>query len=460
MKDIALNFQVAVNERNYSTSSQLIDQALGEGTLPDLVLGLEEIEKAVSHITLERRDHIFSYLGMWDIYFAVQIPSINVLELLQKHDARNNAQTFMVDFIRDLIDRQDNRFDQFCVNIQTISRGQYAVLVPSILEQRTEELLSCKIQFKDETPRLYCTADLLGTYYGRKIITATHGNRSFDIVANEDQYGTIRKSLASTGLDTELMLMKIDSDKWDEYVKQRRSPRLHQSMRDDKVSQSDGSGELAVLHRVKSARSNIYSRNFNQQHTAFIAMNAARTQLCNDVLADIATDPSHSLRNRALKQLGESGDIHTLELLDDIMKNDGSTAIRKEASRAYSALASRTVGIGLISPAPSTKPPVVDISKINIILNSLLTKGMPTTMIDETLNSVALQGGSDSVEILLRLFSRPQENIRQAIVKATRLLDKQSAALIIRAALNDESQAIISLAEAEIDARWSDEVWD
>ena len=57
-------------------------------------------------------------------------------------------------------------------------------------------------------------------------------------------------------------------------------------------------------------------------------------------------------------------------------------------------------------------------------------------------------------------MSRPQEEIRLSIVKATRLLDKESAALIIRAALNDESPDIVSLAENEIDSRWSDGVWD
>lgn len=460
MPDIALNFQVAVNERNYATSSQLIEQALREGTLPDLVLGLEEIEKAVSHITLERRDHIFYYLGMWDIYFAVQVPSIHVLELLQEHAVRDNARAFMVDFFRDIVVKQDSRFDQFCVNIQTISRGQYAVLVPSILEQRTEELLNCKIQFKDDTPRLYCTADLLGTYYGQKIVTATHGHRLFDIVVSEEQYGIIKESLASTGLDTDLMLVKIDFDKWDEYVKKRRSLRTRQSRKYDKKSGTDEHSELAVLHRVKSARSNIYSRDFNQQNSAMTTMDAARTQLCNDVLADIASDPTHSLRNRALKQLGEFGDRHTLDLLDDIMRNDESMSIRKEAVRAYSALTSRAAGMGPTSPLPATKPPVVDIAKINIILNSLLANRMPTTMIDETLNSVALQGGSDAGEVLLRLFGTPHEDIRQAIVKATRLLDKQAAALTIRAALNDESPAIVCLAETEIDTRWSDGVWD
>ncbi|MHA2360279.1 MAG: hypothetical protein ACXAB5_08395 [Candidatus Thorarchaeota archaeon] len=257
MTDIALSFHEAVTMSNYSTSSQLLDQSLRGGSILELVLGLEAIEEVGSPITLELRDHIFYYLGMWDIYFAVQIPSTEVMKLVHRSDIRDKAQTFMVEFNRDILERKDNRFDQFCVNIQTISKGQYAVLVPSILEQRTEELLNCKIQFQEGPPPLYCTADLLETYYGRKIVTATHGNRSFDIVIDEDQYSTIRESLASTGLDTESMLVRIDSDQWDEYVKKRRRPRIHQLLKDDKKSRFAGSTELAVLHRVKSARSKI-----------------------------------------------------------------------------------------------------------------------------------------------------------------------------------------------------------
>ncbi len=457
---MVLSFQVAVNERNYTSSTQIIDQALRDGTLLGLVSGLEEIEKTVPHITLAQRDHIFHYLGLWDIYFAVQMPSRNVLELLEGCAVHEDAQTFMVDFIRGLVDKQDERFDQFCIDIQTISKGQYAILIPSILERRTEELLSCKIQFKDTTPRLYCTADLLETYYGRKIVTAAHGHRTFDIVVSELQYDTIRDSLASTGLDTEPMLVKIDSAQWDEYVKKRRSSRTQQLMMYDRATQSDGSSEITVLHRVSSARSNIYSSDFNVQHTALMVIYDAKTQSCNDVLTNIATTPSHSLRTRALKQLGEFGDRDTLDLFDDILKNDKSESIRTVAARAYSELASRIAGMGFISPLPATKPPVVNIAKISMILNNLVAKGMPTTMMDETLNSVVLQGGSDSSEILLHLFESPHEEIRRAIIRVTKSMDKQSAASIIRVALNDESQEIVRMAEAEIDTRWSDGVWD
>jgi hypothetical protein len=459
LKDIALDFQVAVEERNYLRSSQLMETASRTNTMSDLILGLEEVEKQEHHITLERRDHIFRYLGMWDIYYAVQIPSIYVLDILHENNIQENPQEFMVDFIRNLLDTKDSRFDQFCINIQTISKGHYAILVPSILEQRTEELSKCKIQYKDSTPRLYCIADLLDTYYGSKIVTAAHEHRFFDIVTEEEQYLTIKKSLAATGWDTDSMLVEIDSNEWEEYVKNRRRPRRIRSQKSRDSDRFEGSRELELLHRVKSARSGIYSSDFNQQHQAMLAIIDAKSQLCNDILSDIATNTSHSLRNRALKQLGEFGDHETLDLLDDIMKNDRSTSVRKEAARAYSTLTSRLAGWKLIVPSVKSKPPIVDIARTNSILNNLLAKGMPSTMIDETLDSVALQGGSNSVEILLRLLHSKHELIRKAIVRATRLLEKPDAAVIIRKALEDESPEVIHLAETQIDARWSDEVW-
>ena len=142
------------------------------------------------------------------------------------------------------------------------------------------------------------------------------------------------------------------------------------------------------------------------------------------------------------------------------MKNDELLTIRREAARAYSTLVSRLKGLGHISPSPVSNPPVVDIAEINTILNSILSKGMPTIMIDELLHSVVNQAGSNSSEVLLRLFGRPQDSIRQAIVRTTRLLKKEDAAIIIHAALKDKSPTVVRLAEGEIDTRWDDGFWD
>jgi len=458
--DLVLAFQAAVSERDYSRSSQMIDGALANGTLQDLVSGLDELEKTQTHITLERRDHIFRYLDMWDIYFAVQISSKDVLHILQINEIRDNPQAFMVDFIRDLLDGRDKRFDQFCINVQTIIRGQYAILMPSILEQRTEELLNCKIPFKNEIPRLYCTADLLETYYGHKIVTAAYGHSNFDIVVAEDQFNLIWESLASTGLDVESMLEKIETDTWDEYVRTRRTSRIKGSVKVELDMQHHGLVELVVLHRVKSARSNVYSSDFNKQNAALLAISEAKTQICNDILADIANNPTHTLRNRALRQLGESGDLETLDLLGEIMKNSELDSTKREAARAYSSIVSRTAGLELTSAHVSARPAPMDIAKVNKIINDMISKGMPITMVDEVMSSVAVQGTSDSFEVLLRLMNNPKDIVRQSVVRSTRMLDKENAAVIIRSALNDDSPEVIHLAETEINVRWSDEVWD
>lgn len=452
MTDIAQSFQKAIAERNYIESTNILDQAFREDHLSDLISTIEEIEESASLLTLEIRDHVFYFLGMWDVYFALQMTSPDILRILIENDDVKEPSIFMIDYIRTLLETKDNRFSQFCVNVGTISSGHYAVLVPTILDQRMEELEHCRIQYRDSNPPLYCTADLLDTYYGGKIVSAIHEKRSFDIVVSNEQFAIIQDGLASAGLDTSSMLDRIDFDTWDEFVKAKRKPRI----------QRGGTGELSVLHRVKSARSNIYSKNFQQQTTALNAIKNSRTQLCNDVLMDIASDPTHQMRRRVLNHLGESGDSNTIEFLAEIMKNDSVESVRKEAARAFSTLASRnqlTSGVHHIPQLP-TKLAILDISKINNIINTIIAKGMPTTMIDDTLKALAIQGGPDSVEILTKLLAKPQSSVRSAVIKASRSLDTETAVPIISAALADEDPLIVAMAENELDSRWPDVIWE
>ena len=453
MTDLEVDIQKAIAERNYSASAYLFERALQEGSLLKLTKKLEEINEAASLLTLEFRDHIFHYLGMWDIYFAVQIPSIVVLKILHENNIEKDAQVFMIDYIRGFLDAEDFRFDQFYVEVETISRGQYAILVPSILEQRATEFENCKIQFRKDPTLQYCPADLLKTYYGKKIVSATHNRRTYDdIVVGAEQFSIIEESLLSAGLDIASMLEEIDYDSWDDFVSTKRRY----------IHQKSESGELSILRRVISARSNIYSKNFRQQVTALNAIVLAKTQLCNDVLMVMASDNSHQLRRRVLKHLGESGDSVIMEFLAGVMKNDDDESIRKEAARAYSMLTSSSQfsNIAQTMAPPLTKPPTLDITKINRILNNLISKGMPSAMIDDTLTAIAIQGGSDANDILTRLLAKPQVSVRIAVVKASRSLDIESASKIVRAALDDESQDVVALAEKELDNRWPDTVWD
>ncbi|MGY5859063.1 MAG: HEAT repeat domain-containing protein [Candidatus Thorarchaeota archaeon] len=455
----AVDFQKAVNERNYQESSRLLGKVLKDGTLNELISELVTIEEGATLITLEMRDHVFHYLAMWDVYFGVQISSIDVLRILLEENIRDDPQTFMVSYVRDLLRKNDGRFDPFCINIQTISGGHYAILVQPIIEQRTDELLKCTIPFREGSPRLYCVADLLDTYYGKKIVSATLGRRSFDIVINEDEYHTISESLESTGFDITPMLVKLELDDWETYVNRRRRPRDIHTGSDVARPVGKSFGEISVLHRVKSGRSVIYASVFQQQDSALRAIQRAKTQLCNDVLMDVASDSSHPMRKRAIHELGIMGDSEALLFLNHLMKKDGNSSIQREAARAYSTLSSRSAGMELGPPSSEGKPPALDITEINQTLNSLLEKALPTTMIDEAMSSVAHQGGENVVDVLLRFFSKPQVSVRLAILKASRILDKPDAALIIKTALDDESIEVVRFAENEIDTRWSDDVW-
>jgi len=430
----------------------MLDNVLREERIPELIKVLEKMDEDASLLTLERRDHVLSYLEMWDIYFAVQMTSIDILRILDENNVTQEPQLFMVDFIRNLVNTKDPRFSQFCINVNTISRGHYVLLVPSILDQRIEELSNCKIRFRETPTSLYCTAELNETYYGYKILSALHGYRSYDIVVNEEQFSVVNDSLTEAELDIASMLVKLDPDDWDLYVKNRRRPRR----------QTSSSGELTVLHRVKSARSNIYAESFRQQVAALNAIILSRTQLCNDVLMVIAEDPAQKMQRRAIKQLGESGDSAVLSFLADLLQTEKNESARTEVARAYSALVSKDQLLAIDQTIPRSLMTThsFDISKINKVLNTILAKGMPIRMIDDTLGALASQGSPAAVDILTRLLVKPQISVRRAVIKASQLLDTDTAASIVRAALKDEDEEIVALAENELDTRWPDVVWD
>ncbi len=449
MKDIVSGIQKAIVERNFPASSHLLDHARKNNQIADVAKLLEVDYDPYPQHTLELRDHVTYYLGMWDVYFAVQISSTNMLRLLTDH-VEGDVQVFMIDFVKWLLDQRDSRFNQFYASVEIISKGHYAVVLPQILTLRSEELENCIIYYKRGSVPLCCTVNLLQTYYGQKIVSAISNDEIFESVVSEKTFGIIAESLQSAGLDVSKMLVGVDSAEWEDIV-----------CKVGKIeSHNEDAKELRTLHRVHAARSEIFLDSFRKQAAALDTILNAKTQLCNDVLMMVASDDGHDMRLRALKGLGDNGDSNTLEFLSGML-NDGEPAVRNVVARAISTLASHSKwsSIGHKIPQSKLKAPSLDISKINRILTTLVAKGMPIAMIEDTLIAVATQGGRNAVDILTRLLAKPDVSIKKAVIKSSRLLERDAAASIIRTALDDESPEIVTMAEEELNSRWSDEVW-
>jgi len=447
--DLALELQKAIAERNFSASSHLLEHVRTGDMIADVTEILENEYNSLSYHTLELRDHIAYYLGMWDVYFAVQISSIDLLRFL-KDDLETDPQDFMVDFARDLLDKQDQHFDQFYTSVETISRGQYAVLLPEILSYRTNELENCIIYYKRGPIPLYCTANLLRTYYGHQIVTATMNDRVFELVVSEKIFSVIAESLTSAGLDVSKMLVGVDPENWEDIV-------CKVSLTE---SSPEESKELRTLHRVYAARSEIFLESFRKQAAALDTILNAKTQLCNDILMSVALDSGHEMHLRAVKGLGDIGGTNVLEFLSGML-NTSDSSTRNVAARALSILASHSKwsSVSHRIPATTSKVTVLDISKINQILNTLLAKEMPVAMIEDTLIALVNQNSRNAADILIRLLAKPQINIKKAVIKTSKLLERENAASVIHEALEDESPEIVALAEEELNTRWPDEVW-
>jgi hypothetical protein len=449
VKDLASEIQNAVTERNFPASSHLLEHVRTAGLISDITETLEDAYNSLAYHTLELRDHIFHYLGMWDIFFPVQISSIDLFRLLSK-DMETDPQLFMLDFMRDLLDQQDPRFDQFYASVETISKSQYAVLLPQILTHRTDELEKCIIYHKQGRVHLYCISNLLRTYYGQKIITATLADQVFESIVGEKTFSKIAESLASAGLNISTMLVGVEPEDWEDIICKVKIIESH----------PEDSKELRTLHRVYAARTEIFLESFRKQAAALDTILNAKTQLCNDVLMTVASDSSHEMRLRAVKGLGDIGGSEILDFLSRML-NDRDSSIRNIAARALSTLTSHSKwsSVSHRIPATASKRQILDITKINRILNTLIAKEMPIAMIEDTLTAIVTQDSRNAVSILIRLLAKPQNSIKRAVIKTSRLLDRKDAAIIIREALKDESSDIVSMAESELNSRWPDDVW-
>jgi hypothetical protein len=447
--DLTQEIQHAINDRNFSVSSHLINHMRKAKSITEVTDALESDYNALSYHTLELRDHISYYFGMWDVYFAVQISSLDMLRLL-KEDMSIDPQVFMLEFTRDLLERQDPRFNQFYASVETISKGQYAVLLPQILAHRTDELENCTIYYKSKPVPLYCTANLLRTYYGEKIISATLSDQVFEVVVGEKAFAVIERALVSAGMDISKMLVEVNPEDWEDII--------------CKVGKTEGppeeSRELRTLHRVYAARSEIFLSSFRKQAAALDTILNSKTQLCNDILMAVAADKTHEMRLRAVKGLGDIGSTAALEFLSSML-NDSDSSVRGVAARALSTLASRSKWstVDHRIPATASKVAALDISKINRILNTMISKEMPAAMIEDTLIAVVNQDGRNAANLLSRLLAKPQISVKKAVIKTSQLLDRKYAARVIRRALDDESPEVVALAEKELNTRWPDEIW-
>lgn len=449
MTKIIDDIQIALEEHNFPVSNHLLNHVLQKNLVSEIMEALERQYNESVHQTLQFRDHILYFLGMWDVYFAIQISSFDLFRELKHLDRREDVVPFMLEFVRNLQERNDLRFDQFSLNVEKISQSHYAVLLPRLLNQRMEELEECKIHHRTGTNPLYCTKNLLETYYGNRIVSAALDNRVFGTVVGEKDFKMIAESLTSAGVDVSAMLVEVDKESWSSIVCEIKETREtdYQSL------------ELRELHRVFAARTEIFLDSFRKQVAALDTITSSKTHICNDILVNIASDSNHPMQRRAIKALGESGDSSILDYLSNLM-NDSDKSVRIEAARAFSFLTSRSKWSAVTHRIPaSSKAPPPDISKINQLLNTIIMRDMPSAIIDDTLIAIAAQSGKNAGEILKALLLKPQANVRMAVVKASRLLDRDIAASIIKSALEDESPEVVQLAEQEINRRWPDDVW-
>ncbi|RDE15408.1 MAG: hypothetical protein C4K49_06155, partial [Candidatus Thorarchaeota archaeon] len=131
---------------NFNESTRVLEELSEQKRLSELVSVLKH-EDLLAPVTLLRlRDHVFTFLSGHAAYFALEIQSLDLLESVDGLDTES-ARAFMLRNTSSLLGSKSPKLVQHAIDAEEAAESQYAVILPTLFEQRVEELQNCIVPF-------------------------------------------------------------------------------------------------------------------------------------------------------------------------------------------------------------------------------------------------------------------------------------------------------------------------
>ncbi|MGQ4911372.1 MAG: HEAT repeat domain-containing protein [Candidatus Thorarchaeota archaeon] len=452
----------SVKRYDFVASRKVLDRVLAEDKARDLAQSIQERLQAGQLGDLRYRDHVFRYFGLDEVYFALRMTSNELLDKLSYAQSSAEGRQDAFDLVVAAAKQGDPTVWLNAIDVEQISQSEFAVLLPIVLEKRSEEMKDLHIycSLRDARPRVmrYLVDELMETYYGMRIVIAAQEGRKPETVVGSSAYSRIRDALETLGLDIQSMLVEVPGHQWQSFVADRERFRY---------SPKEPSFELV---RVEDLFLRIHLAETGSERAVVDLLNhieSTGTTICNKILYDIAESGSRhastDIRTRALRILGERGDRSVSDRLATLLTGTSDAAVRKAAANALSAIESRIAWV----MKPETPPTVRyinrealshDLARVVKRLMADVRESNHTTIRDALL-SLAEVGGPETSRLLQGMMRSPERILRLNVVAASSRLPREDAADIIKLALDDEDEDVRSAALREIDRRWSDDTW-
>ncbi|MGD9397950.1 MAG: HEAT repeat domain-containing protein [Candidatus Thorarchaeota archaeon] len=453
---------ISLDYGDYVSAFSFLDNMLASGQAEQLSKKLErviELDGRFSQYQLKFRDLIAEYLGFGGIYFGLQIPSYSILEMVSGARSRVDAQALLVDIVLELVEKGDSQVNYSLIEIETLKKSPYIVLIPYVLSDRTNELKSCKVYYSVFTSgssknNRYCLSDLMTTHYGRKITNAFKFDLNYPILP-EPYFVKLREILQSFGYDVESNLVEISVEDWPYFVT-RKTRDLEQEFM--------SSTELWLVYQTYVAMIGLDSDDNNNIRDALKKIETSRTKYCSDALLSLVETGTADLQLQAIDLLVDSPDYSQIDSICNLIPQT-TGAVRKSLIKAVSAIESAQYFIPKSPPqtpireipVPTPRDPEVVVNYL-AALDQLSRSSSSDARIDaaRALSTIQMAGVETH---LRRLMFDEDPRIRLAVLEASQNLPKNQAVSIIRQGLQDVDRSVENKAVRLFEERWPDNYW-
>ena len=130
----------AIAKDDFIASSEQLSLALQKTEIIQIASVLQDIVENENFPSLKIRDHIFEFLGLNPVYLALEIPSYELLQVINSK-SRDEVRLELYQLVKKWLESNDSCFIQEGVEVGQLGNSMYASLLPIILAARLSGIL-------------------------------------------------------------------------------------------------------------------------------------------------------------------------------------------------------------------------------------------------------------------------------------------------------------------------------
>ena len=444
----------AINLQDLSLSSSVLREALLDGSLVSLAEEMKQSIESTPSNSLAFRDHTAAFLDFWPVYFALKIPSYEILISASDTEDSVDAQMLILELVRSLIETQDKRISVHQIDTQTASKGHYSLLLPILLEIRAREFDTFTIPFfKDDLRSRYFVGYLSATSYGQDLLD-TLGVPVNQLVIGENLWPSVENALTEIAITPSKRLIEVEEEEWVQLIK---------DFPDHKTSSH--SKEIAQMDKLYSALRSLKSPNPDYRAEGLKTVLDSGSVTAIPMIAPLMREGPLFERYLVIEALSEVGGPEAESLLGDLLQDDDPVT-RSKAARALAFFASKELSTptdeffkepSLSETAGRIKTLAKDGVTESLDYLQVLSKHHNRYVKKEVISTLTAMNSEKGNCILRDMLRDKDESIRMDVVKSTKQIRNQDACDILKSAMQDRNSQVRALAEEIASNLWTEE---